>query len=43
MGVHYLSDIVAGALFGIVVALIGLQIYPLLLHWMFGWLGFSLW
>src|SRR5215218_9403540 len=27
MGVHYLSDIVAGALFGILAAWIGLQIY----------------
>ena len=43
MGVHYLSDIVAGALFGIVVALIGLQIYTALLNWIFGLLGFSLW
>ena len=43
MGVHYLSDIVAGALFGIMVALIGLQIYPPLLNWLFGILGFSLW
>ena len=43
MGVHYLSDIVAGALLGIVVALIGLQIYPPLLDWIFSLLGFSLW
>jgi undecaprenyl-diphosphatase len=43
MGVHYLSDVVAGALFGIIIALIGLQIYPPLLHWIFGLLGFSLW
>ncbi|RPI94165.1 MAG: phosphatase PAP2 family protein [Chloroflexi bacterium] len=39
MGVHYLSDIVAGALFGILVALIGLQIYMPL----FNFLGFTLW
>ena len=39
MGVHYLSDIVAGTLFGIVVALIGLQIYMPL----FNLLGFTLW
>jgi undecaprenyl-diphosphatase len=39
MGVHYLSDVVAGTLFGIIVALIGLQIYiPL-----FNLLGFTLW
>ena len=43
MGVHYLSDIVAGALLGIVVALIGLQLYPPLFNWIFGLLGFSLW
>ena len=43
MGVHYLSDIVAGALFGIVVALIGLQLYPPLLNGIFSVLGFSLW
>ena len=43
MGVHYLSDIVAGALFGIVVALIGLQIYAPIFHWVFNLLGFSLW
>lgn len=43
MGVHYLSDIVAGALLGIVVALIGLQVYPPLLNWIFGLLGFALW
>lgn len=43
MGVHYLSDVVAGMLFGILIALIGLQIYPPLLSWIFNLLGFSLW
>jgi undecaprenyl-diphosphatase len=43
MGVHYLSDILAGALFGILIALIGLQIYPTLFNWAFKLLGFSLW
>ncbi len=43
MGVHYLSDIVAGALFGILVALISLQIYQPLLDWVFRLLGFALW
>ena len=43
MGVHYLSDIVAGALFGILVALISLQVYQPLLTWIFNLLGFSLW
>ncbi len=32
MGVHYVSDIVAGAIFGVIVALVGLQLYePILL------------
>jgi undecaprenyl-diphosphatase len=43
MGVHYLSDIVAGALFGILVALISLQLYQPVLNWAFRLLGFSLW
>ncbi len=43
MGVHYLSDIVAGALFGIVIAAIGLQVYPTLFDWIFGYFGFTLW
>ncbi|HKG53163.1 MAG TPA: phosphatase PAP2 family protein, partial [Anaerolineales bacterium] len=33
MGVHYLSDIVAGALFGILIAWISLQIYLPLFNW----------
>ncbi|HEX9331069.1 MAG TPA: phosphatase PAP2 family protein [Anaerolineales bacterium] len=43
MGVHYLSDIVAGALFGILIALIGLQLYPPLFDWIFRLFGFALW
>jgi undecaprenyl-diphosphatase len=43
MGVHYLSDIMAGALFGILVALISLQLYRPLFDWVFQWLGFALW
>jgi undecaprenyl-diphosphatase len=43
MGVHYLSDVLAGALLGILVALIGLQIYPPLLGWLSGAVGFSFW
>jgi undecaprenyl-diphosphatase len=39
MGVHYLSDVVAGTLLGIIVALIGLQVYMPL----FNLLGFTLW
>ena len=43
MGVHYVSDIVAGAALGIVVALIGLQIYEPLFQWVVGIIGFPLW
>lgn len=43
MGVHYLSDIVAGALLGIVVAIIGLQIYLPLFDWLFRLVGLRLW
>lgn len=43
MGVHYLSDIVAGTFLGILVALIGLQIYMPLFNWVFGLLGLALW
>jgi membrane-associated phospholipid phosphatase len=43
MGVHYVSDIVAGMLLGILVALIGLQVYLPLFNWAFKLLGFSLW
>ncbi len=43
MGVHYVSDILAGAVVGIVIALIGLQIYEPLFHWVFNLIGFPLW
>jgi undecaprenyl-diphosphatase len=43
MGVHYASDIVAGALVGILVGLIGLQIYQPLLSQISMLLGFPLW
>jgi len=43
MGVHYISDIVAGTIVGILVALIGLQIYVPLLEWVVSWLWFPLW
>ena len=43
MGVHYVSDIVAGAVVGIVIALIGLQIYEPLFQWVFNLIGFPLW
>jgi undecaprenyl-diphosphatase len=43
MGVHYVSDVVAGALFGILMAWIGLQIYTPLFNMLFNWIGFALW
>ena len=43
MGVHYLSDIIAGAILGIIVALLGLQFYQVLLEWFFGRTGFMFW
>ena len=43
MGVHYASDIIAGMVFGIFIALVGLQIQEPLFHWVFSLIGFSLW
>lgn len=43
MGVHYVSDIVAGAILGILCGLIGVEIYPALFTWLSGWLGFAFW
>ena len=43
MGVHYLSDIMAGAVFGGLVALIALPLYPPLFDWLFALLGFRFW
>lgn len=43
MGVHYVSDIVAGAVLGIIVALIGLQIYEPFFLWITSLVGFPLW
>jgi undecaprenyl-diphosphatase len=43
MGVHYLSDVVAGAALGVIVALIGLQIYMPMIAWFASLFGFSLW
>ena len=43
MGVHYASDIIAGAVFGIVIGLIGLQIQEPLFQWIFNLIGFPLW
>ena len=43
MGVHYLSDVAAGAVLGVIVALIGLQIYPPMINWLTTLIGFPLW
>ena len=43
MGVHYLSDVVAGAIVGVIVALIGLQIYSPMIIWFTSLSGFSFW
>ena len=43
MGVHFVSDVVAGAVLGIIVALIGLQIYQPMSVWLFALIGFPLW
>jgi undecaprenyl-diphosphatase len=43
MGVHYVSDIVAGMIVGIIVAMIGLEVYTPILAWVSSWLWFPLW
>jgi len=43
MGVHYVSDVVAGAALGVVIALIGLQIYEPIFMWFTTLIGFPLW
>ncbi len=43
MGVHYVSDIVAGAIFGSVVALIGLQIHVPIMLGISNLIGIHLW
>jgi len=43
MGVHYLSDVIAGAVLGALVGLIGLQIYPPMVAWLVSLIGFPLW
>lgn len=43
MGVHFLSDILAGALLGIVVAWLVLQTYPLFFDWLLRTFGLALW
>ncbi|MCC6300869.1 MAG: phosphatase PAP2 family protein [Anaerolineales bacterium] len=43
MGVHYVSDIVAGAALGVLFALVGLQAYEPVLMWVSRLFGFPLW
>ena len=43
MGVHYVSDVAAGAVLGIIVGIIGLQIQGSLLAWIMGLIGLPLW
>ncbi|GAB4419510.1 MAG: hypothetical protein Kow002_07190 [Anaerolineales bacterium] len=43
MGVHYVSDILAGALLGILVGVLGLALYDPLLAWVVSLLGIPLW
>lgn len=43
MGVHFLSDILAGAVLGIVVAWLVLQTYPVLFDWLLRTFGLALW
>ena len=43
MGVHYVSDVVAGAVFGIIVATIGLQVYEPLFIGVTKLIGFPIW
>jgi len=43
MGVHYLSDVIAGAFLGAIVGLIGLQVYPPMVNWLVSLIGFPLW
>lgn len=43
MGVHYVSDIVAGAALGVLFAILGLQIYEPILKWVSGTIQIPLW
>jgi len=43
MGVHYVSDVAAGSILGIGIALIGLQVYEPFLMWVSRLIGFPLW
>jgi membrane-associated phospholipid phosphatase len=43
MGVHYLSDVIVGAILGVIVGILGLGFYEALHAWFVGWSGFSFW
>ena len=43
MGVHYLSDILAGMFLGILGGIIGHAIYPTIYGWFVSWSGWVLW
>jgi len=43
MGVHYISDVVAGAFLGIAIAIIGLRIYEPIFSWLMTLIGLPLW
>lgn len=43
MGVHYVSDVIVGAILGVIVAIIGLQIYQPLLGWFVNLIKLPLW
>ncbi len=43
MGVHYVSDVVAGAALGILIAILGLQIYEPIFNWFTSLSGFAFW
>ena len=43
MGVHYLSDILAGAVLGILGGIVGFTIYPSIYAWFVEWSGLVLW
>ncbi|MDP2777402.1 MAG: phosphatase PAP2 family protein [Anaerolineales bacterium] len=43
MGVHYVSDVFAGAILGMIIGLIGLQVYQPMIDWLTALIGFPLW